>query len=101
MAVQQNSNAFWWALIGFFLGVAATLGGIIWIGGTDVGADGAVAGPKAAAALESPAPMRRALKPPRAAQAGEDAPISDEQVAEDAAAAGMTSRARTPADSPQ
>jgi hypothetical protein len=96
----RSSNAFWWALIGFFLGVAATLAAVIAIGGGDGGADSPEAKARRAA-LTPPAPSHRALRPATGSPADEAPAISDQQVAEDAAAAGMTSRTRAPSADPQ
>ncbi len=85
-----SSNAFWWALIGFLVGVAATLGAFIYIGA-------GARDPEVATAHSAPVartPARKSVKSAARATAAEP-PTSDEQVAEDAAAAGMTSRART------
>jgi hypothetical protein len=94
MATATNSNAFWWALIGFFLGVACTLGAMMWLSGADDGLQGQGA-PARVAALPATKPAHRAARV-APSSAGVFAPPSslDEQVAEDAAAAGMTSRAR-------
>jgi len=97
-----SSNAFWWGLIGFFLGVAGTLATVIFISRGERDSEDADAGPQNVA-VATPGRHHRTLNPlaatPAAAAAplaAADAPISDEQVAEDAAAAGMTSRARPP-----
>ena len=90
----RGSNAFWWALIGFFMGVVVTLVGVIATGRHDANAepDGVaadVARPvhaHKAAVLAAPAPILQSSAPATV----------DEQVAEDAAAAGMTSRVHTP-----
>ena len=91
----RGSNAFWWALIGFFMGVVVTLVGVI---ATSSGRrDDPEAGPDSVA-VARPAHVHKAMA--LAAQAPipqSSAPATvDEQVAEDAAAAGMTSRVRTP-----
>jgi len=91
-----SSNAFWWGLIGFFLGVAATLAAVIFISRSERSREAADSSPQSIAVA---APSRRHREPsPLASTAATaaDAPISDEQVAEDAAAAGLTSRARPP-----
>jgi hypothetical protein len=88
----RGSNAFWWALIGFFMGVVVTLVGVIATGRHDANAAPdsiAVARPvhaRRAEVLAAPAPIPQSSAPATV----------DEQVAEDAAAAGMTSRVRTP-----
>lgn len=101
-----GSHPFNWFLIGFVVGVAATLAALLWLGmkrdrpaADDV--EAASSEPAPASALPAqratavpvlPAPPKRAALPtedhPHAVQRE-----SDEQMAEDAAAAGMTSRA--------
>ena len=93
----RGSNAFWWALIGFFMGVVVTLVGVIVTSRGHRGSDDADTSPESVAvarpsrahgaeALAAPAPIPQSSAPATV----------DEQVAEDAAAAGMTSRVRTP-----
>ncbi len=93
----RGSNAFWWAVIGFFMGVVVTLVGVIATGRGRHHADDADSAPDSvavapahahrAAVLAAPAPIPQSSAPPA---------TIDEQVAEDAAAAGLTSRARAP-----
>lgn len=99
-----SSNAFWWGLIGFFLGVAATLAAVIFVSRGERAPEDADPPPQSVATVAPPR-HHRAPNPPASSPTAAvgpvpataaDAPISDEQVAEDAAAAGMTSRARTP-----
>ena len=90
----RGSNAFWWGLIGFFMGVVVTLVGVIVTSRGRPSADDAdsvatvsPAHAHKAAVLAAPAPIPQSSAPA----------TIDEQVAEDAAAAGLTSRAaRTP-----
>ena len=91
---QRSSNAFWWAVIGFFLGVAATLGAFMWLGDGDRSQDVAATAPRSVRISASRAKASR----PVTERAAEGQPATDEQVAEDAAAAGMTSRARRPSE---
>ncbi len=102
-----GSNAFTWFVIGVLTGVAGTLAVLIWSGRhharqeqppIESAAPAVVYRPPIAAPAAKPAP------PASAAPAAETAPVSstvDSQVAEDAAAAGMTSRSRSPSPPPQ
>lgn len=110
-AREGGSHPFNWFLIGFVVGVAATLAALLFLGVRHDGAtSGDPDGPESAAPAHAsaiptvpapvvaapPAPKKAALPPaerPRASQRE-----SEEQMAEDAAAAGMTSRA-TPGQS--
>ena len=93
----RGSNAFWWSLIGFFMGVVVTLVGVIATSRGRHRADDADNGPDSVAVaparthratvLAAPAPIPQSSAPPA---------TIDEQVAEDAAAAGLTSRTRAP-----
>jgi hypothetical protein len=80
-------------VIGFLAGLAVALAAMILIQGR--ARHQAVAAPAASSALPRPArraePVTRREPPPQSAS-----PSTDEQVAEDAAAAGMTSRSRKP-----
>jgi hypothetical protein len=93
----RGSNAFWWALIGFFMGIVVTLGGVIASSRSARGADDGDSGPASVAAAAPAHPHRGVVlaTPAPILQSSSPATV-DEQVAEDAAAAGMTSRARTP-----
>lgn len=87
------SNAFWWLLIGYLLGVATTIGAILFLNRGEAPATPAPAVRSAHAA--APAAPAKLTKPQSAARAPANVQASqEEQVAEDAAAAGMTSRAR-------
>jgi hypothetical protein len=92
-----GGHAFSWALIGFLAGVAATLAVLIFIGGRPSRRDEAEAPRPVPAAMTRPA-HRNELKPRAAEEAAPATPQAvDEQVAEDAAAAGMTSRSHSAA----
>ena len=94
MADRGGSNSFSWFVIGFLAGVAATLAVLIWFGARSPRREAAAPAPAAA----MPRATRKAeLKPlPRKEDAipASALPAPDEQVVEDAAAAGMTSRSK-------
>ena len=88
-----GSNTFWWTLIGVCLGVAGTLIVILVTGRHGRETDDQDAAPVAVAH----APHKHALAvQPESVPPSSAAPTIDQQVAEDAAAAGLTSRTRTP-----
>ena len=93
MASQDGGRGFIWFLIGLLAGVAATLTVLIFFGGRPTRSE-------AVAPLAAPAVAHAPRKAgPRPRPADETAPASaasaaDEQVAEDAAATGMTSRSK-------
>ena len=88
------SNGFWWLLIGFLLGVATTIGAILFLNRGEVPRRPE---PVAVAAPPAAAPAAKPVKLPTAAPAPvRDRATPDEQVAEDAAATGMTSRSKRP-----
>ena len=95
-ARSGGSNAFWWTLIGIFIGAAGALTFVIVTSRHHHRPDDEDTGPDNVA-VASHVPQHRIL--PAAAPApipASAAPTIDQQVAEDAAAAGLTSRTRTP-----
>lgn len=104
---QKSGGGWFWLLLGVLAGVALTLGALLFLnagsgdgGDTRTAADDAAAAavaPQAeAAALPAPvAPEAKAATVPVPRDAGID-PASDDQIADDAAASGMTSRAPAP-----
>lgn len=109
---ERNSNPFGWILLGALVGAVATAGVLLMASSMDF--DGGyeegpteirtAADDAAAAAAARPTPVTTAPKPeappPVAtvpAPAAEQPPV-DAQMADDAAAAGMTSRATPPAN---
>jgi len=96
-----GGGGFGWALLGFLAGVAATLGLQVLIGGNGRHAEAppvAEAPAAAPTALASSAPVAKPAKKPVVVaetppvSAAKPAAPADAQVADDAAAAGMTSR---------
>jgi len=97
MAERRRGGAgFLWFTVGFLSGVLVALAGMLALDG-----GGRMQAEQAQAAEPEPPPVRhvRRLRPapepppePAAAVAAAPAPAVDEQVVEDAAAAGMTSR---------
>jgi hypothetical protein len=111
MSDERRGNPFGWILLGFVVGVLATFGAILFltagVGGYDQGpeetrtfADDAASAAINTSISTSPAPHK--IDAPVAAQPANPAPGStsptrntppvDSQMADDAAAAGMTSR---------
>ncbi len=89
------SNGFWWLLIGYLLGVATTIGAILFLNRNE--APRRPAPDIRPAASAAPAVAARPVKLPSAAPtAAQERAAPDEQVAEDAAATGMTSRSKRP-----
>jgi len=106
MAARQSGGvgAFGWTLLGFLAGVAATLAIQLILVGRDRDDDqdeSAHAAPVVAVTPQLPAPKRKAKPVVAESAAAPAAPKAatgeSQQMAEDAAAAGMTSRA-APAD---
>ncbi len=110
MSTERRGNPFGWILLGFIVGVLATFGAILFltagIGGYDEGpdemrtaADSAAAAAMAAPDVGGPAPAKveaplvQAPPPTTGYTPPRDVPAVDAQMADDAAAAGMTSRA--------
>jgi hypothetical protein len=110
---ERHSNPFGWIIVGVLVGVIATMGVLMiassmdFDGGYERGpteirtaADGAAA-PAARPAPVVAAPKPQPAVPPVAtvpAPAAVEQPTVDAQMADDAAAAGMTSRAEQPAN---
>ncbi len=108
MSAERRDNPFGWIFLGFVVGVIATFGVILLLtagmGGYDEGSDEmrTAADEAAAAALNAPpaasaspkidAPVA-AVAPPSIETPVRQTPTVDSQMADDAAAAGMTSRA--------
>lgn len=100
---QKSGGGWFWLLVGLLLGVALTLGALLFLNsGSGDGADTRTVADDAAstaaasadpAALPAPAaPAPKAATVPAPHDAGLD-PATDDQMADDAAASGMTSRA--------
>ena len=96
-----GSNAIGWAVLGFLAGVAATLGVLVFLT-PGHGRHREMQPAAAPAAIPPPAETAREARPPRPEPSAKPPTPSvaaadiDQQVQEDAAAAGMTSR-RKPA----
>jgi len=99
---QKSGGGWFWLLVGLLLGVALTLGALLFLNaGSGDGTDNRSIADEAAATAAAPAeaaplPAPAAPAAPRAtvpapADAGLD-PATDDQMADDAAASGMTSR---------
>ena len=110
---ERKSNPFGWILLGALVGAIATVGVLLIAstldlhGGYDEGPTEVRTAADDAAAVVRPTPVAAAPKPAAApapvavvpAPAAQPPPSVDDQMADDAAAAGMTSRAG--ADQPQ
>jgi hypothetical protein len=104
---QKSGGGWFWLILGILAGVALTLAALLFLNaGSGDDRDRRTAADDAAAAaagqladtppLPAPTePEKKADTVPRPADAGID-PSSDDQIAEDAAAAGMTSRSPPP-----
>lgn len=106
-----GGGGFFWGLVGFLIGVAATLALLAFLSREPAGSepDPRTAADEAAARAQEdqpaplPAPEPEAAPPPaetpppvqRLPEPGND-PVSDDQIADDAASAGMTARTRPP-----
>lgn len=108
MSAERRDNPFGWIFLGFVVGVIATFGAILFLtagmGGYDEGSDelrtaaddaaaaALNAGPATPASSKIEAPVA-AVAPPPVETPVRQTPTVDSQMADDAAAAGMTSRA--------
>jgi hypothetical protein len=103
---QKSGGSWFWLLVGLLLGVALTLGALLFLNsGSGDGADtrtiaddaaSTAASPADAAVLPAPAaPAPKVATVPAPHDAGLD-PATDDQMADDAAASGATSRGPTP-----
>lgn len=103
MAERSGGHGASWFVIGFLAGVAATLATLIYAGGRPVRQAEAAPAPSAVVTYRPPKPFKHMIETPPASAAPPAlaAPTGppDEQVQEDAAATGMTSRAQPPPQS--
>ncbi|HEX4181392.1 MAG TPA: hypothetical protein VHY32_11430 [Caulobacteraceae bacterium] len=107
---SRGSNALGWAVLGFLAGVAATLGVLVFLNPghgrhhDEAPAETAIPAPLPKLAESEPAKPAPSAKPLAPVSTAAAAPSStatvDQQVQEDAAAAGMTSRRQQSADAP-
>lgn len=109
MAEKRGGGGFFWGVVGFLVGVAVTLALLAFMsretgGGeadprtaADEAAESAQDAVPEAPALPAPKPAEEAKAPPRPREPspGLD-PDTDDQIADDAASSGMTSRAPPP-----
>lgn len=108
MAEKRGGGGFFWGVVGFLVGVAATLALLAFMSREiSSGADPRTAADEAAESAQDIAPEVPALPAPKAAEPeakrtiprdvspGID-PDTDDQIADDAASSGMTSRAPPP-----
>ena len=96
----EASNPFWWVVLGFICGAVATLGVLILHGGGGEERDEPSSEPEASAPFEPAPPAAPPEAPAAVAPANVEpepapgpAPTVDPQIADDAAATGMTARA--------
>ncbi|MDP1738067.1 MAG: hypothetical protein Q8L23_11585 [Caulobacter sp.] len=101
---QKSGGGWFWLILGILAGVALTLAALMFLNaGSGDGADGRTAADDAAAAAQAPdqalpapvEPEKKSDPVPVPRDAGLD-PASDDQIADDAAASGMTSRTPPP-----
>ncbi|WGM38090.1 hypothetical protein [Caulobacter sp. NIBR1757] len=107
MAEKRGGGGFFWGVVGFLIGVAATLAVLAFMSretsgdfdprtAADEAAESAQEIAPAAPALPAPTPKAETRAPaPREPSPGID-PDTDDQIADDAASSGMTSRAPPP-----
>jgi cell division septation protein DedD len=107
MAEKRGGGGFFWGVVGFLVGVAMTLAVLAFMSretngdidqrtAADEAAESAQDALPEAPALPAPTPKAEAKAPvPRGPEPGLD-PASDDQIADDAASSGMTSRAPPP-----
>jgi hypothetical protein len=107
MAEKRGGGGFFWGIVGFLIGVAATLALLAFLSrevsleseprtAADEAAEGARELPAPAPVPQVAAPTAETKAPaPRGPERGID-PSTDDQLVDDAASAGMTSRAPPP-----
>jgi len=99
MASQSGGRGFIWFLIGLLAGVAATLTVLIFFGERGARPEAAAQASVAAPVIHSPHKASLRPRPADETPPSSDSPAAvDAQVAEDAAATGMTSRSKRQTD---